>query len=632
MKKLYPFQKTAVKWLTSRSGNASLLCLEQGLGKTVVTTRAMEPPVTIVCPSFLQYNWYDEVVEHGFTATLVRCQADLFKDVDVFIMSFHFLTTLDLAVVDAKHFVVDEFHFAKSLEAKRTQAVLAEIECVPTVTLLSGTPIPSRPVELYPILDAIGAYTRGYYSFVYRFCAARQTHYGLDVNGASNLDQLAAILAPWMLRYTKKSVLKELPDKVYRVLSLDIRLPPEEKAYDLEEFRHVAPDVAFNALSTVMRIHAQLKFPHVRDVVDHYLEIEDKLIVFGHHLEEMINPLIDTYADTMNAAWIVGGMSAKKKKEQEQKFQTDPTCRIILIGIMAGGVGICLTAGSHVILAESSWVPGVIDQAADRPHRIGQTKTVHVDLITIRGSIDEYQLRRALEKMRVINEVIKESDLPMDKNPIAELIESLREKIDELETNLSLINQDIEGLEAAIQEDEEEEEKPTRRGRRGKKDEAPPARGRRGKKVADEDEEEAEPEEGAEEEEERPTRRSRRGGKKDDAPSGRKARGKKVDDEDEEEEEEEEEKPTRTRRGKKDETPPARGRRGKKDEAPAKGKGGKKSGTSFDDVRAKASELMAATNRAELIAVLGEFDATKVSELTPDQYEEFIVACDEALE
>jgi SWI/SNF-related matrix-associated actin-dependent regulator 1 of chromatin subfamily A len=601
----FPFQRYAIA--KARAQDVTLLCLEQGLGKTMVAARALVPPCTIACPAFLQYNWIDEVEECGYSAVLVKEQADLFRDADVFVMSFHFLVNLDLDVVKANTFICDEFHYAKNLEAKRTHAVLAEIECIKKVMLLSGTPIPSRPVEIYPVLDAIGAYDRGYYSFVHRFCNARQTDYGLDVNGASNLDQLRDIIAPYMIRFTKKQVMKELPDKRYRVLSQDLQLPPEEKAYDVEEFKHVAPDVAYETLSTVMRLHAQIKFPSVCDIIDHHFETRgDKLIVFGHHRAEMLEPLLGRYAH-LNPGFIAGGVSPKKKREQEQKFQNDETCRLIIIGILAGGVGLTLTAASRVLLAESSWVPGDIDQAGDRAHRIGQTSNVEVDIVTVRGSIDEYQIRRALEKRRITSQLITESELPtMDTEIITRMASIFRNAADELESLLA------DGT-----PDGEEEEKPTRtrRSRRSKADddegEEKPKRTRRSRAKKDDDDEG---------EEEKPTRsrRSRRSkadddeGEEEKPTRTRRSRRSKADDDDEGEEEE---KPTRSRRS----------RRSKKDDDD---EGEEKP---FDKVRTKASELLKATSREELNDLLAEFKAEKVSGLDEEDYEEFMAACDEII-
>lgn len=450
-----PYQNHSIKWLKNRRGKASLLCHEQGLGKTFITCAALTPPAIVVCPAFLQLNWKDELEnEFKYTTVIVKSQRDLELYSDVYIMSYHFLTKLDLSIVNAETFIMDEFHYAKNTSAKRTQAAMVEIQCTPTVILLSGTPVPSCPVELFPILESIGAYKRGYYSYVYRFCGAKQTHWGLDVRGSSNLPDLIKIIKPYMLRYTKKQVLKDLPLKTYKVLSQDLQLPPEEKEYKLNQFEDVNPQIAFETMSTVMRIHASLKYPIVVDIVDHHLNTtKDKLIIFAHHLQEMLYPLQDRYGPIAGAVSIVGGMSAKCKNFSVNTFQTVESCRIIIIGIQAGAVGITLTAASRVLMAESSWVPGVIDQATDRAHRIGQRYPVNVDIVTIRGSIDEFQIKRALEKQTVINQLIQENHF-MSITGITKQIKSIRASLDAIEMELE--EDDSNGV---------EEETPTRRGR-----------------------------------------------------------------------------------------------------------------------------------------------------------------------
>jgi SWI/SNF-related matrix-associated actin-dependent regulator 1 of chromatin subfamily A len=93
------------------------------------------------------------------------------------------------------------------------------------------------------------------------------------------------------------------------------------------------------------------------------------------------------------------------------RFQ-DPTSktRVFLGQTEAAGVGLNLTAASHVVFAEGSWVPSTLEQAADRAHRIGTKKNVTADLLTISGSIDEHMLRRALEKRKVVDQIMPQNE------------------------------------------------------------------------------------------------------------------------------------------------------------------------------------------------------------------------------
>ena len=77
---------------------------------------------------------------------------------------------------------------------------------------------------------------------------------------------------------------------------------------------------------------------------------------------------------------IDGKTSQERRPEIVRQFQEDPTIRVAVLSLTACGVGLTLTAASHVIFAELYWVPGIMMQAEDRAHRIGQKSTVRFSL------------------------------------------------------------------------------------------------------------------------------------------------------------------------------------------------------------------------------------------------------------
>jgi hypothetical protein len=129
---------------------------------------------------------------------------------------------------------------------------------------------------------------------------------------------------------------------------------------------------------------------------------------------------------------VTGAVKNEDRHAAVQTFQNDPKCRVFVGNIKAAGVGLTLTAASHVVFVEAPWSPSDLQQAADRCHRIGQQDNVTIDLLTITGSIDEIILHKILTKMDVIDSVIKEST-DMNEKLIAAKLRELAELFDLVE-------------------------------------------------------------------------------------------------------------------------------------------------------------------------------------------------------
>jgi SWI/SNF-related matrix-associated actin-dependent regulator of chromatin subfamily A-like protein 1 len=599
---LLGFQKQAVEWLRTRP--KALIALEQGLGKTVISCVDAEAPITVVCTAAMKYRWAEEFETWRpdlFSQVIVDPRTEINWDCDVHIINYDILTRFKIP--KPRTLIVDEAHKVKTETAKRTMAVMAIAQRVDRVRFLSGTPMLSRPVELFPMLKMLKAVHANWFKFVKRYCAAWNTPWGsLDVSGASNLDELAKVVAPVMLRMTKKQVMPELPPKIYRIVSFDGYVTRQEEEFLDYHKRHLRlppGPIAFQAISDIRRVHAERKLPqairYIRDVLES-MEVK-KLVVFAHH-RATVEALVEALSE-FNPVHIMGGTRPKDAFASVQAFQNDDKVQVFIGNLQAAGEGITLTAASHVVIVEPSWVPGEIAQAADRCHRIGTKSSVTVDLLTVQGSIDARMIKRVIEKEEVINQVIKET--PMAKT------ETLADLMEEAGTIFKRMAAAIADGEVPKAAEADAEETPKRgRGRPRKADEEAekPARGRRGAK--DEDEEAEKP------------ARGRRGAKDEDE-AEKPARGRRgAKDEDEEAE-----KPARGRRGAKDEDEkPARGRRGAKDEDE------KPKAPSLADVRKAASKLIAQRKRDVLNEILEDFDAADLSDLDEKDFAEFIKECE----
>jgi len=367
----------------------------------MVSILAADLPALVVAPASVKINWRREIETWRRRSTRAW---DVVSYADS-----------NLDQVDPRQYktlVVDEVHYVKNPEAKRSRLVCGLIRKVGKkgrVFALSGTLVPNRPIELWPLLYAMRVTRRSFAGFALKFAAAYENEWGeLDVRGASNLPRLRRLLRPHCLRYRKGDVLPELPDKTWRVMALDLPVPSREKDFSLRDLRRMREPVAFEAMSDVLKLHGQRKVPLAAQHVKDLLEAVPKVILFAHH-RDVIHALageLKRYHPVM----VMGGQTPRRRQAAVDRFQEQGSRTRLFIGqVEAAGVGLNLTAASHVVFAEASWVPSTLEQAADRAHRIGSTGNVTVDLLTISGSIDEHMLRRALEKKEVVDQVVPEN-------------------------------------------------------------------------------------------------------------------------------------------------------------------------------------------------------------------------------
>ena len=457
-----PFQKAGISFCLDKPN--VLIGDEMGLGKTIQAIGIINinpdcNKVLVICPASLRLNWKNEMekwLARPLSVAAIESKNG-WRDADVVIINYDILNKFskELRKANWDLLVADECHFIKNPKAMRTKQILGAwnedpekaIEPIPArkKLFLTGTPIVNRPIELFPILKHCGIFKNWKY-YVTRFCNGHQNRYGWDVSGASNLDELQDILrSKIMVRRLKKDVLVDLPAKRRQV----IELPPngavkairaEQKAQEkhlkkIEKLRIAAElakasDNETNYQATVARLSAaqQIEFEEmskirhqtalakVPQVIEHVREAIDssgKVVLFAHHKD--VISAIQTEFD--NPAILVGDTSMAGRQAAIDRFQADENCKLFIGSIQAAGVGITLTASSHVIFAELDWVPGNLSQAEDRCHRIGQENFVLVQHLVLNGSIDATMAKRIIEKQEIIDSAL-DKDRPVDDQDI----------------------------------------------------------------------------------------------------------------------------------------------------------------------------------------------------------------------
>lgn len=439
-----PFQKAGIAYAMERK--VTLIADEMGLGKTVQALGVINAihtidRVLIVCPASLKLNWereFERWIMHQHRRLRVKIVGPGIKwptekQADVVIVNYE---TLVRHVREAQAqawglLIADEAHYVKTPSAQRSKALFAVQKKADRTIFLTGTPILNRPAEIYPLLRCSDPERwKNWRWFMQRYCGGTNTAYGFEAKGATNLNELNGILrASFMVRRLKKDVLAELPPKQRQIIPLE---PPatvkpllaeEHVLYErmsaavanarstrdkaqqdsdgyaeaVEKLRD-ARAAAFGELSAMRQRVALAKVPVAIPLIENALNDTDKLVVFAHH-QEVLRQLEERFHDI--CVTITGDTPQGERQKLVDRFQSDPKAKLFLGSLMAAGVGLTLTAASHVIFIELDWVPANITQAEDRLHRIGQTNSVTVQHLVFDGSLDANMAKTLIAKQAI---------------------------------------------------------------------------------------------------------------------------------------------------------------------------------------------------------------------------------------
>lgn len=308
--------------------------------------------------------------------------------------------------------IADESHNLKQKDSQRCQLALPIMKLSRRLVLLSGTPALNRPVELYPQLNALdpmgemfpGSGNMSYSQYTKRYCDGKKTRFGYDVKGISNADELHQCLKKVMLRRLKSQVLQDLPSKQRSIVPVELK--DKDKAQDsryvmedwsaacksldcitdldADDVANAAKNESRRAMMKAYQASGIAKAAAVAEYIIDWLrgcDSSQKLVVFAHH-KDVMDCLHDAvqkdYKGRLGMIRIDGSVSPLERASRVKQFQTNKGVRLALLSMTAAGVGLTLTAASNIIFAELHWTPGVLVQAEDRCHRIGQANSVNV--------------------------------------------------------------------------------------------------------------------------------------------------------------------------------------------------------------------------------------------------------------
>ncbi len=442
-----PFQRAGIAYTSTRP--ASLIADEMGLGKTIQAIGTINADnsiknVLVICPASLRLNWQRELSRWLIRPLSISIANGAIHDTDIIIINYDILKK-HADMIHSREWdllIVDECHYLKNPKAQRTVEVFGskDHEAIKArkKIFLTGTPIVNRPIELWPLVHSLDPSGLGasWQRYVARYCEGHQTRWGWDTAGASNLDELQDRLrSSIMIRRLKKDVLTELPAKRRQVIELPTNgctsaVKDESEAHARHqaiieqlqasvELAKASDDpadyevavsklrdagrVAFTEMSALRHKTALAKIPYVIEHVKEAIESGSKVVCLAHHKD-----VIATIAAEFNSSCVTltGDTAMIDRQAAVDRFQADPGCMLFIGSITAAGVGLTLTASSHVIFAELDWVPGNLSQAEDRCHRIGQVNSVLVQHLVLDGSIDAQMAKTLVSKQEVIESAL----------------------------------------------------------------------------------------------------------------------------------------------------------------------------------------------------------------------------------
>jgi len=425
-------QKEAIEKLLAN--DKYILADDMGLGKTtcavIAALESGAKKILIVCPATLKINWEREIRNYTDRRILLIEGRKWGSTFDLYIINYDILKnfhTTDKSE-DSEAYklianngfdlaIVDEAHYISNTTAQRTKLLNDILATIPKVWLLTGTPMTSRPINYYNLLKIVESpLALNWQSYVRRYCAGYQFRIGnrkvWNTSGASNLDELREKTKNLVLRRMKTDIL-DLPEKIITPVYLEL----QSKFYDneLEDFIRISSEnkqkesisVTLNRLMNIRQLIAIEKIPYTCELIDKFIEQNKKVIVFTNFTASL-DMLHQKYKK--NSVILDGRMSKEKRQESVDKFQENDKIKVFISNIVAGGVGITLTAAEGVIMNDLSFVPAHHSQAEDRAYRHGQTKSVLVYYPVFDNTI-EIQVYNILQKKKnIIDQVMGDGE------------------------------------------------------------------------------------------------------------------------------------------------------------------------------------------------------------------------------
>uniref|UniRef100_A0A182NET2 SWI/SNF-related matrix-associated actin-dependent regulator of chromatin subfamily A-like protein 1 n=1 Tax=Anopheles dirus TaxID=7168 RepID=A0A182NET2_9DIPT len=420
---LLDFQKEGVAFAIDKAGRA-LIADDMGLGKTyqaiaLADFYQQDWPLLVCTTASTRDSWAKKVREllpHIPVHHIVGLNSgqDYIGDCRVLISSYSLMERCGEKLLDRGFgmLVFDESHTLKNVKAKCTTVALALAKRARRVVLLSGTPALSRPVELFTQLQMLDGKFCSFKQYSTRYCAGKQTNFGWNATGQSNLVELNLLLGrKFMIRRTKEEVMSELKEKNRETIMLDPSYMWKNEEVE-DNMNSYASDYSASkgrqrdeALIKYYSVTAEAKAPAVCAYLKQVLKEKKKFIIFAHHIHML--DAVEKFLNKRKVEFIRidGSTRSDLRSTLVDKFQTNASCLAAVLSLKACNAGITLTAAQLVLFAELDWNPSTLAQAESRAHRIGQEDNVTVRYLIAQKTADDIIWKMLQSKQETLSRV-----------------------------------------------------------------------------------------------------------------------------------------------------------------------------------------------------------------------------------
>lgn len=446
---LRPYQESGFQWLNylREVQWGGILADDMGLGKTIQALSFLyhlkqengSLKALVVCPTTLMFNWQNEIkkftpevsfyVHHGGQRTRESLAA---TGADVIITTYGTLRSdiKQFVEVAFDYVVLDESQAIKNPSSKVTKA--AGLIKAKNRLCLSGTPLQNNTFDIYAQMNFLNPGMLGSVEFF-------KQEFSIPIDKFGEKEQkehLRKLLFPFILRRTKEQVAKDLPEKQEMVLFCEMG-DEQRRIYDAfrNDYRDKILGVVDNQgiqksqltiLQGLMKLRQICDSPAIIKDEEKFPNVSVKLEEIGREITENISNhkalvfsqflgMLSLIKEKMKELGVEyeyfdGSSTVTERERAIQRFQNDDSCRVFLISLKAGGVGLNLTAADYVYIVDPWWNPAVEQQAIDRTHRIGQTKNIFAYRMICTDTVEDKILKLQDRKRSLARELITDDE------------------------------------------------------------------------------------------------------------------------------------------------------------------------------------------------------------------------------